>query len=377
MSYSPFRHIDSVFWKSNPIQLTFFLTRRCNLRCPFCFYLSGDREVSSSSTRDNGDLTRPFPAKNNLTELSLDEIEKISSSLGKLLWLAFSGGEIFLRSDIVEITKIFYERNRPAIILFPTNGLLTDVIKEKIEEILDHCRKSTIVVKLSLEGLEDLHDSIRGVKGSFQKTIQTYRTLSALLDMYPHFDLGINTVFSSVNQDHMDELIGFVNGLEGIRTHTVSLIRGTVSDKGLKAIDSEKYHRTIDRLAANLKQKISGTYNFKGAKLKAAQDILQRRLIYNTLKQKKQLIPCYAGRLNLVLTETGEVYPCESFTMGIGNVRDNNYDLVKILKNDKAQKYLRSIQDKDCYCTHECYFMTNILFNPSMYPALLKEYIQL
>jgi radical SAM protein with 4Fe4S-binding SPASM domain len=377
MSYSPFRHIDSVFWKSNPIQLTFFLTRRCNLRCPFCFYLSGDREVSSSSTRDNGDFTRPFPAKSNLTELSLDEIEKISSSLGKLLWLAFSGGEIFLRSDIVEITKIFYERNRPAIILFPTNGLLTVVIKEKIEEILDYCRKSTIVVKLSLEGLQDLHDSIRGMKGSFQKTIQTYRTLRTLLDIYPHFDLGINTVFSSVNQDYMDELIDFVNGLEGIRTHTVSLIRGTVSDRELKDIDSEKYHKTIDRLASNLKQKISGIYNFNGAKLKAAQDILQRRMIYNTLKQKKQIIPCYAGRLNLVLTETGEVYPCESFTMGMGNVRYNNYDLIKILKNDKAQKYLRSIKDKDCYCTHECYFMTNILFNPSMYPALLKEYMQL
>jgi radical SAM protein with 4Fe4S-binding SPASM domain len=309
--------------------------------------------------------------------LSLDEIEKISSSLGKLLWLAFSGGEIFLRSDIVEITKIFYERNRPAIILFPTNGLLADVIKEKIGEILDHCRKSTIVVKLSLEGLEDLHDTVRDMKGSFQKTMQTYRALRELLDIHPHFDLGINTVFSSSNQDHMDELIDFVSGLEGIRTHTVSLIRGTVSDRELKDIDSEKYHKTINRLASNLKQKISGTYNFKGAKLKAAQDILQRRLIYNTLKQKKQLIPCYAGRLNLVLTETGEVYPCESFTMGMGNVRDNNYDIRRILKNDKAQKYLRSIQDKDCYCTHECYFMTNILFNPTIYPALLKEYMQL
>jgi len=375
--YSPFRHVDSVFWKQNPIQLTFFLTRRCNLRCPFCFYLSGDRETDARSARDKEEFNHQLPAGEKITELSLDEIEKISSSLGKLLWLAFSGGEIFLRNDIVEITKIFYEKNKPAIILFPTNGLLTEVIKERIEEILNHCRKSTIVVKLSLEGLEGLHDSVRGVKGSFQKTMQTYRALRELLDIYPHFDLGINTVFSSSNQDHMDELIEFVNGLEGIRTHTISLIRGTVSDKELKAIDSEQYHRTINRLASNLKRKISRTYNFKGAKLKAAQDILQRRMIYHTLKRKKQLIPCYAGRLNLVLTETGEVYPCESFTMGMGNVRDNNYDLSKILKKDKAQKYLRSIQAKDCYCTHECYLMTNILFNPSMYPSLLKEYTRL
>jgi radical SAM protein with 4Fe4S-binding SPASM domain len=314
---------------------------------------------------------------NSLSELSLDEIERISSSLGRLLWLAFSGGEIFLRNDIVEITKIFYERNRPAIILFPTNGLLTDVIKERIEAVLKHCKKSAIVVKLSVEGLEELHDSIRGMKGSFLKTMKTYEALRELLGAYPNFDLGVNTVFSSANQDCMDELIEFVNGLEGIRTHTVSLIRGTVSDEGLKDIDAGKYQKTINRIASNLKTKISGTYHFKGAKLKAAQDILQRSLIYDTLKQKKRLIPCYAGRLNLVLTESGDVFPCESFTMKMGNVRDNNYDLGKILKNDKAQKFLRSIQDKGCYCTHECYFMTNILFNPFLYPALLKEYLQL
>jgi radical SAM protein with 4Fe4S-binding SPASM domain len=312
-----------------------------------------------------------------LPELSLEEIEKISFSMGKLLWLAFSGGEIFLRNDIVEITKVFYERNKPAIILFPTNGLLTDVINEKIEAILQHCKRSTIVIKLSLEGMEDLHDSIRGMKGSFQKTMQTYSALKELLAAYPNFELGINTVFSSANQDHMDEIIEFVSGLKGIKTHTVSLIRGSVSDTELKNIEAGKYLETINKLSSNLKGKSSSIYRFSGAKLKAAQDILQRSLIYETLKKKKQLIPCYAGRLNLVLTETGDVFPCESFTGEMGNVRDNNYDLMRIARNDETQGILRSIQERNCYCTHECYFMTNILFNPFMYPALLKEYMQL
>jgi len=312
-----------------------------------------------------------------MPELSLAEIEKISSSLGSLLWLAFSGGEIFLREDIVRITEIFYEKNRPAIILFPTNGLLTDVIREKIEAVLKFCGKSSIVVKLSLEGPEELHDSIRGKKGSFQKTMQTYRALEDLLGAYPNFELGINTVFSSANQDHMDELIGFVNGLKGVKTHTVSLIRGTVSDEGLKDIDMEKYHKTISRMAANIRERVSNIYRFRGAGLKAAQDILQRRLIHETMTKKKRLTSCYAGRLNLVLTEAGDVYPCESFDMKMGNVRENSYDLLKISGTDKARGILRSIRERGCFCTHECYLMTNILFNPLMYPALLKEYVQL
>ncbi|MBI5740026.1 MAG: radical SAM protein [Nitrospirae bacterium] len=371
MSYSPFRHMGSVLLKQRPIHLTVFLTRRCNLRCPFCFYIV-DEKNPALTKGDKGGFSDETHS-----ELSLAEIEKISYSLGDLLWLAFSGGEIFLREDIVEITKLFYERNRPAIILFPTNGLMTDVIREKIEAVLTHCRKSTIAVKLSMEGLEDLHDSIRGGRGSFQKTMNTYRALGGLLDRFPNFELGVNTVFSSANQGHMKELTEFINGLQNIKTHTISLIRGSVNDERLKAVDAEKYHDTVSGMAANLARKKAAVYRFKGARLKAAQDILQRRLIHETLVRKRRMISCYAGRLNLVLTETGDVFPCESFSMKMGNVRDCGYDLGNILKTGRARDILLSIRKKKCFCTHECYFMTNIFFNPLMYPALLKEYVKL
>lgn len=360
MSYSPFRHIGSVFYKRSPIHLTLFLTKRCNSNCPFCFYLS-EKDAEAEK--------RP--------ELSLDEAGKISSSMGKLLWLAFSGGEIFLRDDIVEITKVFYERNRPSIILLPTNGLMTGIISSRVEEILKYCKKSTVVVKLSLDGLEDMHDEIRGTKGSFRRTMDTYNALGEFLDKYSNFELGINTVFCSVNQDNMDELIEFVSRLENIKTHTISLIRGAVPDKDLSAVDMEKYFKAVDLLALNLKKKISAVYRFRGAKLKAAQDILQRRLIYETMVRKRQMLPCYAGMLNLVVTETGDVYPCESFNMKLGNVRDDGYDVKEILRSERAQGVIASIRKKKCYCTHECYFMTNILFNCRTYPKLLKEYVNL
>jgi radical SAM protein with 4Fe4S-binding SPASM domain len=359
LTYSPVRHICSVFAKKNPIQLTFFVTRRCNARCSFCFYLSG-----ANITEGN----RP--------ELSLAEIDRIASSMGPLLWLAFSGGEIFLRDDIDDIAQLFYEKNRPSIMLFPTNGLLTGVITEKVESILRTCTKSTVVVKLSLEGPEDLHDSIRG-EGSFKKTMKTYDALGALLDRHSNFELGINTLFCSKTQDTMDELVEFVNGLDHIKTHTVSLIRGSVGDNSLKDVDMEKYHETITKLASNLRRNISSTYRFRGARLKAAQDIVQRGIIHKTVIDKRQVIPCYAGKLNLVLTESGDVYPCESFTMKLGNIRDSGYSMKHITDTPQAKKIINSIQHDKCFCTHECYLMTNILFNPRLYPRLAKEYCQL
>jgi len=357
--YSPLKHAGSIFRKTKPIHLTFFVTRRCNSNCPYCFYLRTGTQPEKEAA-----------------ELSLDEIGRISSSIGDLLWLAFSGGEIFLRSDLAEISRTFYKNNRPAIMLFPTNGLLPDLIHNKMEEILASCPESIVAVKLSLDGIGADHDSVRRTPGSFEKTMQTYNLLGGLLDKYPNFELGVNTVFSSANQDRMDEIIRFVGGLKKIRTHTISLVRGDLSDAGFKEVDFGKYLSSIQKLESGLKSKEAAVYRFRGAGIKAAQDILQRRLIHRTMLEQKRLIPCYAGRLNLVLTENGEVYPCEILQRSFGNIRDHGYDIMKVAGSESAKEILASIKNRECFCTHECYFMTNILFNPKLYHSLLREYLQ-
>jgi len=300
--------------------------------------------------------------------------------MGNLLWLAFSGGEIFLRKDLVEITKVFYDTNKPAIILLPSNGLTPSRVERMIEEILAYCRNSTIVVKLSIDGPEDVHDSLRGVKGSFKKSIQTYSLLTELQRKYKNFDLGINTVFCAANQDHIEGTIEFVknlNGLNGLNNHTVSLIRGNVSNESMKEVDEAKYYSIIEKMAADLRERSTGKYRFMGAKLKAAQDILQRRFIHETSLKKKMPGKCYAGVLSVVLTEKGDVYPCESLDMKMGNVRENGYDINGMLKTDQGRKVIDFIKGNGCYCTHECNFIINILFNPLLYPSLAKEYLRL
>ncbi|MDH5513163.1 MAG: hypothetical protein OEY27_08130, partial [Gammaproteobacteria bacterium] len=47
------------------------------------------------------------------------------------------------------------------------------------------------------------------------------------------------------------------------------------------------------------------------------------------------------------------------------------------LRGGAARTVLETIRDGECHCTHECYFITNILFNPRLYPALLREYLGL
>ncbi|MEJ2696186.1 MAG: radical SAM protein [Candidatus Sulfobium sp.] len=357
--YSPFRHAGSIVWKRRPIHLTFFLTRRCNSRCPFCFYLANADSASRAE------------------ELTLDEIRRISSSLGKLLWLAFSGGEIYLRDDLVDIADTFYVNNRPPIMLFPTNGMLPAIIRDRTERILKNSPRSVVVVKLSLDGIGTCHDEIRDTPGSFSNTMETYCLLAELLDGYSNFELGVNTVFCSENQDKMDSIIDFVGNLHHIKTHTISLVRGNLANRELKNVDFGKYLQAAGRLERKLKTGKSAIYRFRGAGIKAAQDILQRKLIHRTMMEKKSLLPCYAGRLNLVLNEKGEVFPCEILEESFGNVRDLDYSIEKVIRSVRAEEIRDFIGSGRCYCTHECYFMTNILFNPATYPGLIREYVRL
>ena len=80
------------FLKKAPVQVTLFVTSRCNIRCKMCFYWE---PVENKSTH----------------EISLDEIEKISKSMPNFFWLLVGGGEIFVRKDLPEIIKIFYKNN--------------------------------------------------------------------------------------------------------------------------------------------------------------------------------------------------------------------------------------------------------------------------
>jgi MoaA/NifB/PqqE/SkfB family radical SAM enzyme len=140
-------------------------------------------------------------------------------------------------------------------------------------------------------------------------------------------------------------------------------------------VDTDKYLAAVRKLEKNLQEGKSSVYRFRGARIKAAQDVLQRRLIHRTMLERKRIIPCYAGRLNLVLSEAGEVFPCELRTESFGNVRDFGYDLKRVVRTERARRVHESIKNNGCCCTHECYFMTNILFNPRMYPPLMKEYL--
>jgi radical SAM protein with 4Fe4S-binding SPASM domain len=355
--HSPLRHAGALLWKRRALHLTFFVTRRCDARCDFCF--------------SRGRAAADGP------ELTTAEIARLAPSVGPLLWLSFSGGEPTLRGDLPEIAGIFAKSCRPVIVLLSTNGLDPQRTAAAAAGLLEAAPRSTVVVKLSLDGPPELHDRLRGVPGAHARVIESLGLLRVLAAREPRLEVGVNTVLCAANQEAILEVFAEVSRLDGVDTHTLSLVRGAFPDPALGAVDPARYLAAADALAGALRTGSQPRYRFFGARLKAAQDVLQRRIVAETLRRRGRAIPCHAGRLNLVLDERGELYPCEEFSLRLGNVRDHDCDVRATASAPQGRAVLASIARGDCWCTHECFMMTNILFDLRHYPALLAEYLRL
>ena len=136
-------HLHKVLNKANqlPSYFIFYPTSRCNLSCQHCFY--------------HDSLNKKF------NELTLDEIDKFTQKMDPLLHLILTGGEPYLRHDIDEIARIFYENTRVPIISIPSNGFFRDRMVEKIRNMMEWCPELVLNQLISLDGLREEHDRIR------------------------------------------------------------------------------------------------------------------------------------------------------------------------------------------------------------------------
>jgi MoaA/NifB/PqqE/SkfB family radical SAM enzyme len=199
---------------AGPIQLILFITDRCNARCHHCF------NWQAVNYGDDG--------------LRLDELRALSSDLGSLLTLSISGGEPSLRADLAEAITIFTGGNSVGDISIPTNGLLPDALCTQVRHLLDQQGAGTLAVSLSLDGLEQLQDEIRGVPGSFRRIVETCQALVRLREEThaARLLIKVGTVISNRNAREIPALIEWVRReMPGVDFHNFEILRGNPRDK--------------------------------------------------------------------------------------------------------------------------------------------------
>ena len=321
-----------------PMNFTISVSYRCNSRCKTC----------NVWQRPNDDFT-------------LEEYDKTFASIGRdAYWFTFSGGEPTLRKDLPEMVEAAYRHCRPGIINIPTNGIQDKVIPGRIERVLQAAPTSEVIINLSLDGIAEKHDIVRGVKGNFERAMRTYAGLKALKGRYKNFTLGVHTVISNFNVDEFDNIYAFVRDelkpdsfISEIAEERVEL--DTVGMGITPPID--RYQPVIERLQEGIhKAEFNGVSRITQAFRDRYYDIVKR-----TLAEKRQVIPCMAGVASAQIAPNGDVWTCCIRAESVGNLREHNYDFKATWNTVKANELRRSIKAGECYCPLANASYTNML----------------
>ena len=272
-----------------PMTVTYSVTAACQSRCKTC-------QIGHMY------MEHPERAKN---DLSLDEIEKIFKSMKPVYFFNLSGGEPFLRKDLPDIVALACKYLRPRVIHTPTNAILSDRIIKNTDEIISIVRaydsSVPFTVKPSIDGVGDLHDEIRGVKGNFEQLLKTINGLRKLEDKYDNFHLELGTVISNFNIDHLEEIEDFVHslGVESYRNEVAECRTEFFNLKDPITPPAEVYQRLIKDFSRKVEENIASKKNL--AKMTEALRVVYYNIAGKILAEQRQVIPCYAGISNVRL----------------------------------------------------------------------------
>jgi MoaA/NifB/PqqE/SkfB family radical SAM enzyme len=330
------KKLMSYYFTRKPALLVYFITKRCNADCLFCF---------NKGKREN-------------KELSIDEIEKITKSMFPLYWLLISGGEPFLRDDLDRIIGMFRENAGVNYTQVPTNGYLTERIVEKTAAITESFPGMKLVIAVSLDAIGEKHDRMRQLTGCYERAVETIRRLVALKETTPHLGVSINMTLSHYNQEKIIEYYDYFKNNFNVDSVKVGYVRGDVANKEAIEVSDECFNRYRRFFLNELKK--SGARGFIPRILRS-RDRFLNDMISDIIKTDRMPLSCKAGIHSLVMYEDGNIHACEILRKTIGNIRDYHYDFREFWNSEKATGFRK--WRKTCVCTYECALTTSILYN--------------
>jgi MoaA/NifB/PqqE/SkfB family radical SAM enzyme len=177
-----------------PMGAVYEATMRCNLHCEFCYV--GDLLNIEGEWR---------------AELPLEALRRaFPESPG--FQISLTGGEIFMRKDILSVLDLFREK-KYACGYLTTNG--TIINEERAEALAELAAAGFLKhISVSIDGPGELHDHARGVKGTFERTSAGLRRLQeAARRKNAPLRISINTTVAHESLEALDRMVDVAEDL--------------------------------------------------------------------------------------------------------------------------------------------------------------------
>lgn len=340
-----------------PQTFIFFVTSRCNARCDFCLYYA--------------QITNPVAKA---SELTPEEVDRVASRYGPLHYLALSGGEPFVRSDVAALCEPFLLRCGTSVVDIPSSFYFGERMLEAVESLSSRHPGVVIDLQLSLDHVGEAHDASRKVPGLYARARESFAALASLRRQRSNVKLKINVVYLERNAEDLPRILERVT-----REFDADRIQLTYPHRTLPArgdageLDGVSAYERAARLVGDAvpPRRVMDLHTLGVRSVKPLYHRLLREAVSGTRPTGAY---CEAGRHVAVLDEKGEVFGCEPLWEPLGNVRDHDYDVGRILRGEAYARFReRRLGAAGCNCTWSCAMNTHVSVAPEHLPALGVE----
>ena len=298
-----------------PSLISIFVTNKCNLHCRHCCFDAGDAY---------------------LNELTTAQIKNIISEIAEMgiVCLDFSGGEPFLRDDIIDLIEYSYLSGIKSISV-ATNML--SITSKQISELKNIQKKYNLFyLRVSIDGAKaESHEWIRG-KGTFKNTIKKFNELKeAKINIRE-----ANMVLSKVNYNEIIDVARLVKSFNVKTLVIIPLIPVGRAEKLMNYMLSSVEWKAI----CSNKKKIEETTQL---------EIFADSPVASTLREenKGKELPCMCGYQFVGVSPTGNYTVCPIVSEGDFSIYDMGiYDFWRKSKVIAKIRDLKNLSGKCLQC---------------------------
>ncbi len=300
------------------------MTYRCNARCLMC---------NIWQTEDAGDLDAGLLAK-------------LPASLR---YVNLSGGEPFLRQDVPELVEAVVKASPKAQVIISTNALVSE---KRIRGAMTRIRETSpgVAIAVSIDGMGETHDRIRGVEGAFDRAIALIEGLKA--DGMSNLRIAFTVVDDNVKDYHKVYQLSRRLGIE----FTSAVAQGSehyFQGSGMRPAAQADIRDQLGLVAA------SELRTF--APKRWARAYFNRGLNSYAAGSGRPL-SCRAAEDFFFMSPAGTIYACNVMDLPLGNLHDAAFE--EIWDSEAAVKARASVAACEMGCWMVCTARSSMKRNP-------------
>ena len=306
-----------------PTVLIYNCTWVCDARCTMCNnWKWGDRKSDMTLAQLEPVIDHPF--------------------WGAVENLNISGGEPTTRNDLPEMVEIFH-RHLPRLrkVGINTTGLTPHRAIPMLTRIVEFCAKNGILIsiRVSLDGIGDVHNQVRDVKRGFEKASQTIEAMQALAKTHDNFQFGIASTIFATNMEDAENILAWARSKD--LDVVFNMLRFTDAMLHNKALEEKiGFH---EREEAFMRKFFLDRVQEES--VLSGQAFMYLHYADMIANGYKRTMPCPFQSQGLLLNPNGDLHYCEN-SEKLGNVLDDSAESLYF----KAENLMHRQHLKDKVC---------------------------